>query len=300
MVMFSHTQLSQPKFHQFFGSRLIRTVSLAVLAGVLPILLADRANSQTAATLRICASESEAPYSARDGKGFENRIAAVLAETMGRRPEFVWTSKPAIYLVRDYLDQNKCDVVMGLDTGDERVSTSRPYYRTGYAFVTLAERNITASTWNDEQIRGLSRFAIRFYSPPAESIVRQLDKYEDNAAYLHSLVNFKSRRNQYVQVPPERLVSEVAGGEADIAIAFAPEVARYVKASSKPLRMTLIASDITRSDGHKIPVHFDQSVGVRKGDTQLLAAIDAALVTARPQIQQILRTEGIPLLESDM
>jgi mxaJ protein len=305
MVMFSHAQLSHAKIRQFLGSRLVHSVSLALLAGVLPSLLAERASSQTAttlpaATLRICASENEAPYSAREGKGFENRIAVVLAETMGRRPEIVWTSKPAIYLVRDYLDQNKCDVVMGLDTGDERVLTSKPYYRTGYAFVTLAERNVTASAWNDDQIRGLSRFAIRFYSPPAESILRQLDKYEDNVSYLHSLVNFKSRRNQYVQVPAERLVSEVTSGEADIAIAFAPEVARYVKASSKPLRMTLLASEITRSDGLKIPVQYDQSVGVRKGDAQLLAEIDAALVKARPQIQQLLRAEGIPLLETHM
>jgi mxaJ protein len=295
--MFFQAQFFQAQVH---GGSGFRSVVIAALAGVLAGSAADRATAQPAPTLRICASADEAPYSSRDGKGFENRIAAVLADTMGRRLEIVWASKPAIYLVRDYLDADKCDVVMGLDTGDERVSTSRPYYRTGYVFVTLAERNITASAWNDDQIRSLSRFAVRFYSPPAEGVLRQLDKYEENAAYLHSLVNFRSRRNQYVQVPADRLVNEVANGDADVAIAFAPEVARYVKASQRPLRMTMIAGDITRSDGLKIPVHFDQSVAVRKGDTKLLEEIDAALLKARPQIRQILESEGIPLLEPDM
>jgi mxaJ protein len=284
----------------FSGARGFRLAAVAFLAGLSWSSSADRVSAQAFGTLRVCASETEPPYSTRDGKGFENRIAAVLAEAMGRRPETVWASRPAIYLVRDYLDQNKCDVVMGLDTGDERVSTSKPYYRTGYVFVTLAERNITASAWNDDQIRNLSRFAVRFYSPPAEIILRQLDKYEENVSYLHSLVNFKSRRNQYVQVPSDRLVNEVVNGDADVAIAFAPDVARFVKASPKPLRMTVIASEITRSDGVKIPVHFDQSVAVRKGDAKLLAEIDAALIKARPQIQEILKTEGIPLIESDM
>jgi mxaJ protein len=77
-------------------------------------------------TLRICASEVEAPYSAKDGSGFENKVAAALAKAMDKKPVFVWTSQPAIYLVRDLLDKQLCDVVIGLDAGDERVLTTTP------------------------------------------------------------------------------------------------------------------------------------------------------------------------------
>ncbi|MEQ1670972.1 MAG: methanol oxidation system protein MoxJ, partial [Hyphomicrobium sp.] len=41
---------------------------------------------------------------------------------------------------------------------------------------------------------------------------------------------------------------------------------------------------------------FDQSVGVRKDDKDLLAAIDAAIEKARPKIEALLKEEGIPLL----
>ncbi len=246
--------------------------------------------------LRVCASEVEAPFSQKDGKGFENRIAGVLAQAMGRKAVFVWTSKPAIYQVRDQLDAKLCDVVMGVDTGDARVLSSKPYYRTSYVLVTKADRNITATDWNDPQVKALNRFVIRFYSP-GETVLKRLGKYEDNAAYLYSLVNFRSPRNQYVQVPGERVVSEVANGEADIAFAFAPEVARYVKSSQVPLRMNLAGTSLTKFDGTELPLHYDQSVGVRLGDTALLAQIDAALVKARPQIDEILADEGIPLLK---
>lgn len=247
-------------------------------------------------TLRVCASEVEAPFSQKDGQGFENRIAKVLAAAMGREAVFVWSGKPAIYQVRDGLDKNLCDVVMGVDTGDERVLSSKPYYRTSYVFVTKADRNSTTGDWQDQQIKDLTRFVIRFYSP-GETMLKKLGKYEDNAAYLYSLVNFRSPRNQYVEVPGERMVSEVAKGEADIAFAFAPEVARYVKSSGVPLRMTVTTTDLTRFDGTPIPLHYDQSVAVRKGDAALMQQIDAALVKARPQIDAILTEEGIPLLK---
>lgn len=246
--------------------------------------------------LRVCASEVEAPFSQKDGKGFENRIADVLATAMGRKAVFVWTSKPGIYQVRDQLDAKLCDVVMGVDTGDARVLSSKPYYRTSYVLVTRADRNITAADWQDPQIKDLGRFAVRFYSP-GETMLKRLGKYEDNAAYLYGLVNFKSPRNQYVQIPGDRLVSEVASGEADVAFAFAPEVARYVKASQVPLRMSLAGNSITRFDGTDVPLHYDQSVAVRLDDAALLAQIDAALVTARPKIDEILADEGIPLLK---
>ena len=246
--------------------------------------------------LRVCASEVEAPFSQKDGKGFENRIAQVLAQAMGRTAVLVWTSKPAIYQVRDQLDAKLCDVVMGVDTGDARVLSSKPYYRTSYVLVTKADRNITATDWKDPQIAQLGRFAIRFYSPE-ETVLKRLGKYEDNAAYLYGLVNFRSPRNQYVQVPGERIVAEVASGEADVAFAFAPEVARYVKASQVPLRMNLAGGTVTKFDGTELPLHYDQSVAVRLGDTALLAQIDAALVKARPQIDEILADEGIPLLK---
>lgn len=247
--------------------------------------------------LRICASNVEAPFSAKDSSGFEDRVAIALAEAMDRKPVFVRNDKPGIYLVRDQLDKNNCDVVMGVDAGDERLLTSKPYYRTGYVLVTKADRNITATAWNDPQIKEQARFAVRFYSP-AETMLKRIGRFEDNAAYMYSLVNFVSRRNQWTQVPGDRLITEVATGEADVAIAFAPEVARYVKSSSTPLRMTVISNDVERTDGGAtIPLHYDQAVGVRKDDKALLADIDAGLTKARPQIEKILSEEGIPLLK---
>ncbi|QIB36390.1 methanol oxidation system protein MoxJ [Ancylobacter pratisalsi] len=268
-------------------------VSFSGLAGA----ATDAVDKEGAAKeLRICASNAEAPFSEKDSTGFEDRIATVLADAMGRKPVFVRTDRPGIYLVRDQLDKKNCDVVMGVDAGDERVLTSRPYYRTGYVLVTKQDRGITASRWDDEQVKDQSRFAVRFYSP-AETLLKRIGRFEDNAAYMYSLVDFKSRRNQWIQVPGDRLVGEVARGDADVAVAFAPEVARYVKESRTPLRMTLISNDIDQPDGTPIPMQYDQAIGVRREDAALRAELDRALETSRTEIEKILTEEGIPLLK---
>ncbi len=252
------------------------------------------AAAATKDSIRICAAKNALPFSSESGTGFENRIATALGAAMGKEVQTVWLDKPAIYLVRDSLDKNLCDVVMGLDTGDPRVLSTQPYYRTGYVFITRADRNLDISSWNDKRLLGLNHFAVSFDSP-GEEMLKQIGKYDGNLSYNFSLVNFKSRRNQYVQIDPARMVAEVAAGNADIAIAFAPEVARYVKASAVPLRMTLIADDAFRSDKQQVPQQFSQSAGVRKDDPGLLAQLDAALVKARPEIHEILDAEGIPL-----
>jgi mxaJ protein len=247
-------------------------------------------------TLRVCASATQLPYSAKDGSGFENKIARAVADAMGRQVQFVWSDRPAIYLVRDFLDKKLCDVIVGLDTDDSRVLTTKPYYRAGYVFITRTDSSPEIHSWSDPRIRNFKHIAVAF-GTPGEQMLRELGKYDDDFNYEKSLVNFRSARNEYVQISPSRMVAEVADGNAEMAIGFAPEVARYVRESKVPLRMTAVDDDTFKSTGERIPQAFDQSMGVRKDDADLKAALDAALVKARSQIDGMLRAEGVPLLD---
>ncbi|MDQ7774963.1 MAG: methanol oxidation system protein MoxJ [Paracoccus aminovorans] len=219
----------------------------------------------------------------------------MLAEQMGARLDLVMIDKDAIYLVRDGIEKDLCDVLVGVDAGDERLLTTRPYYRSGYAFVTRQDRNFEGDKWQDVDQDGFKTFSYRLYSP-AETILKYTGRYEYNLIYQASLTNFEDRRNKYTQVPADRVVDEVAAGNADLAILFAPEAARYVGASRQPLKMTLITNDIERSDGVVIPLQYSQAVGVSKAHPELLEPLQAALTAGDARVQAILQQEGIPLL----
>lgn len=264
-------------------------------AALIAAPFAAAGDAAAAEKLRVCASRIEAPYSTAKGDGLENRIAEIVAKAAGREAEFVWFDRAAIYLVRDGLDKNLCDVVFGVDAGDERVLSTRPYFRTGYVYVTKEDGPKLGASWKDVESADATRFAVRF-STPAELILKATGKYEDNVSYGLSLVNFEDKRNKYTQVAADRLVSEVADGHADAAIAFASDVARYVKASKTPLKMTMIDDDFQPGEAARIPLHFDQAIGVRKSDEALAKALDAAIEKARPEIDKALADEGVPVL----
>ncbi|WHQ69225.1 methanol oxidation system protein MoxJ [Methylorubrum extorquens] len=255
---------------------------------------AAEAAKPDAGTLRVCAAE-QPPLSMKDGSGLENRIATTVAEAMGRKAQFVWLGKPAIYLVRDGLEKKTCDVVIGLDADDPRVLTSKPYYRSSYVFLTRADKDLDIKSWSDPRLKDVSHMVVGF-GTPGEAMLKDIGRYEEDMAYLYSLVNFRAPRNQYTQIDPARMVSEVATGKAEVGVAFGPDVARYVRDSSPKLRMTPVPDDTQASDGRKMPQSFDQAMGVRKDDTALKAEIDAALEKAKPKIEAILKEEGVPVL----
>ncbi len=273
-------------------TRLIGPLMLGALAA--GIAAADQ-KSATPGPVRICAARNDLPYSDAGRHGFENKIAEVVAAEMRRPLELVWAEKDAIYLVRDYLDKGLCDAVMGLDTGDPRVLTTRPYYRSGYVFIYRQDRGLNVQDWNSPDLRKLHRFAI-IPGTPVETMLKSIGKFEENFNYMHSLVDFKSRRNQYVRFDPERLVREVVDGKADIAILWGPLAARYVKQSTVPLKIALIPDHNVRADGDKVGHHYNQSFGVRKDDVTLLRQLDQALESAATEITAILEAEGMPLL----
>lgn len=278
------------------SSRFSARKSVLAISFVAAGLLAGPARADDAKTdvLRICAAGDELPYSHRDRSGFENRIAEAVADAMGRKPLFVWFSRPAIYLVRDQLEMKMCDVVMGLDTGDPRVATTKPYYRAPYVFIQRKDTKLDIKDWSSPDIAKAAKIG---FTPgtPAQIMLEKLGLFREHFNYMHSLTNFQDRRNKFTRVPPQRMVSEVADGTADLAVNFAPDVARYAKANDKVM-LTIIPDNNVRSDGEKVPHHFDQSIGVRKDDTALLSALNLALEKAKPRIEEILKEEGIPLV----
>jgi len=254
-------------------------------------------SSAQADTLKVCAAEDEMPYSNSKGEGFENNIARLLGEELHKTIEFVYWTDPRYYL-RDFLDKGLCDVVIGVDEGDPRVSTSVPYYRSGYVFITRKQDGLDVQNWDSGALRTAQRIAF-VPGSPAETMLRAIGRYSDQFNYSQELVGFKSKRNQYVKYDNEKLVNEVASGHAEIAALWGPAAARYVKAAATPLAMVVIPDNNSRADGMKVGHHYSTSMAVRKGDFALLAQVNQAIKHRRQDIEEILKAEGVPLLEGD-
>ena len=84
--------------------------------------------------LRVCADPRDLPFSNEAGEGFENKIAELLAQKLGKTLSYEFYPG-ATGFVRNTLNAHHCDVIMGMPQGDDIVQGTNPYYRTTYALV---------------------------------------------------------------------------------------------------------------------------------------------------------------------
>ena len=170
------------------------------------------------AALRVCADPNNLPFSNNRGEGFENRLAAMLAQDLGMRVEYTWWAQRRGF-VRQTLDAGECDIVMGMPAGFGRVETTRPYYQSTYVFVSRRDRALGLRSLDDERLKHL-RIGVQIIgddfanSPPAHAlsarnIVRNVVGY--------SVLGDYSRPN-----PPARIVEAVAAGDVDVALVWGP------------------------------------------------------------------------------
>lgn len=116
--------------------------------------------------LRVCADPHDLPFSNKDGQGFENKIAALFAQKLGKSLAYVYYPNSTGF-VRNTLNAHRCDVVMGMPQGDELVQVTNPYYRASYALVTKKGDDLaTVDTLEDPRLKG-KRIGIVAGTPPA-------------------------------------------------------------------------------------------------------------------------------------
>ncbi|MFA5985548.1 MAG: methanol oxidation system protein MoxJ [Methylococcaceae bacterium] len=263
------------------------------LASIVLVLGFSQANADTEA-LKVCTAEDEMPYSNQKGEGFENALALLLGKALNRPVEWVFWSDPRYY-IRDFLEKDLCDVVMGVDAGDPRVLTSVPYYRSGYVFISKQKDHLDVQDWASAALQKVQKIAF-VPGTPAETMLRSIGRYNDLFNYSQQLVGYKSKRNQYVKYDNAKLVGEVAQGNAGLAVLWGPAAGRYVKASDTPLVMTLINDNNVRSDGEKVGFHYSTSMGVNKNNKALLQQVNKFITEQQNNIDQVLQAEGMPLI----
>src|SRR5689334_2620900 len=98
--------------------------------------LAVAALALPAQALNVCADPNYLPFSNRASAGFENQIAAAVAQALGEPLQYTWASYRGHggfpQFLSTTLDARKCDVVMSIPYGSREELTTRPYYVSSY------------------------------------------------------------------------------------------------------------------------------------------------------------------------
>jgi mxaJ protein len=229
---------------------------------------------------KVCADPDNLPFSNVRQEGFEDKIAAVLAEDLGKKLSFAYAYNRQGFL-RNTINAMRCDVIMGTTSDYDALRTSEPYYRSGHVFVWRKDSNYNITDWDSPDLKkGIIGIVDK---SPAAIPLRDHDLMANAKPY---------RLQRDLNLPPSFLIDDLAKGDVDVAILWGPLAGYYVKNSTVPLEMRLIPEYDKQSIKGK--EYWNISVGVRKKDKERIKMINEALARNKDKIAKILEDYGIP------
>lgn len=235
-------------------------------------------------TLRVCADPAALPYSNDKGEGFENRIAAIVAEEMGARVEYTWWVQRRGFL-RKTLNANACDVVIGVPAGLDMVRTTKPYYRSTFTFVAKKGGPFADVRSIDDPRLHHARIGVPLAGDdganpgPVHALSRR--------GIVDGLVGFPLYGELGRDAPA--IVDAVASGKVDVGVVWGP-----VAAYGATQREGIVVNPISEREDDGLPFTFAMAMGVRKGDKALAQELDRVLVKRRDAIARVVHDAHVP------
>jgi len=229
---------------------------------------------------KVCADPENMPFSNNKQEGFEDKIAQVLAQDLGKKLTFTYAySRQGFF--RNTLGANRCDVVIGTTSDADNMRTSKPYYRAGHVFVWRKASNYNITDWTSPDLRK-GFIGVIDHSPATIPM-------NDN----NLIANARPYRIQRdLNLPSSFMIDDLAKGDIDIAIAWGPIGGYFAKQSKVPMVVAPIPEYETENAKGK--EYWNISIGVRKKDKERMAMIQGALDRNQAKIIKILDDYGIP------
>lgn len=263
-----------------------RTLGVLVL-GVLAVMALGSGGAWGAhlKELRVCADPDNLPFSNEKQEGFENRIAEVLARDLGVTLSYYWWPHQR-GLVRNTLQADKCDVLIGIPRGYDPVMWTRPYYRSTYVLVYRSGQGLHIASLDDPVLRRLRIGVHR--GTPAHDVLGERGILANVVPYPL----FLDPRDADPDHRPAKVLQDVVGGSLDAAIVWGPWAGYFARKQPPPATLEIVPLQ----DPGPIPLSFDISMGVKKGEKELRAELEASIARRLVEITRILDDYGVPRL----
>lgn len=274
-------------------------VAVALLCAAGPIA-AQQAGSDAGPgqdkVLRVCQDPNNLPFSNRAEAGFENRIAALLAQQLGWKLEHTWFPQ-RIGFIRNTLrakvensDRYKCDLVIGVPAGFEMAATTRPYYHSTYALVYVKGKGLDGVRSLDDLMalkpeqRGKLRIGAFSSSPVTEWLLQ--NKLMDQVDW------YQNQTGDAEQYPGQIIERDLASGKLDAAFVWGP-IAGYFARNTRSA--PIVAVPLVSRPGMKLD--YEIAMAVRHGDKEFRQRIDQLIGSNQAKIDAILAEYGVPLVD---
>jgi quinoprotein dehydrogenase-associated probable ABC transporter substrate-binding protein len=232
---------------------------------------------------RVCADPHNLPFSNEQGEGFENKLATMFAEKLGKRLGYAWYPQ-ATGFVRNTLSAHRCDVIMGFPQGDELVQSTNPYYRTAYALIFKSGGGLDGiAALADERLKQ-KRIGVVAGTPPATYLAANglLAKTKPYALMVDTRVDSSA----------EAMIKDLKAGEIDVGVLWGPMAGFFARQGSSSIQVVPLLKE---TGGPRLAYRI--AMGVRASDQNWKRELNRLIQENQPEINKLLLSYGVPLLD---
>lgn len=234
--------------------------------------------------LRVCADPSNMPFSDKNGQGFENKVAELVAAKTGRKSvEYTWYPM-ATGFVRNTLGANLCDIVIGYAQGDELVQNTNAYYRSTYVIIYKKDGDLKGvETLTDPRLSD-KVLGIVMATPPS-SILAKLGLMR--RAHAYPLMIDTRLAPSMADVMLKDLISD----KIDAAILWGPMAGYYAAKLDADLAVVPLVKEKPDHMSYRI------TMGVRPSDQEWKRTLNKVIRENQAEINAILLGFHVPLID---
>ena len=239
--------------------------------------------------LHVCADPDNLPYSHRDGRGFELRVAELLAHELDLPLRVHWRPQRRGFVHKSWRDAG-CAVLLGVPAGIDGALTTRPYYRSSYAIVTRADDPAPLRALDDPRLRRL-HVGVQLVgddlaaTPPGHLLARR-----GAVQRVHGFpVDGETPAAQ-------RMLEALAARTVDAALVWGPQAGWFAAHAAQPMALRPLRSLAAQP---ALPMEYAIAVGIRPDRRELRDRIDAVLAAHVDAIDAILAQHHVPRTDRD-
>jgi mxaJ protein len=254
-------------------------ISAAILTAISVTCLAD------ARPFRVCVEPDNLPFSDAEGNGFENKIAAVVAEDLGRPLVLVPIAQRGPGFFRQTLGAGRCDALLAMPEGMDDLLVTAPYYESGWVFVSRADRHLEIAGFDDPKLNAL-KIGIPVVGDGSDTPPVMALGERGLTAGLHRY----PISGDPGEPPADRMIRDLMAGRIDLAVMWGPAAGYFVAREGKALAVTMTPR-VDRG------IAFRTAIGmaVTERNTVLRDALESALQHRHREIDAILAAYHVPV-----
>jgi quinoprotein dehydrogenase-associated probable ABC transporter substrate-binding protein len=275
------------------------TSCILLMGGAVLTLGAHPVSADTSdGILRVCADPSNLPLSNDKGEGYENKIAEALAHDLKLRVEYTYFPQ-RIGFVRNTLrlkdeisHQYKCDLIIGVPKDYELTATTQPYMHSTYALIFSSRSDLSGLRTADDLLKlpreklDALRIGVFTKSPGSDWLLR-------NGLVDHA-VSYSHQNGDAEESPARTIGRDLADGKIDAGILWGPFAGMLVEQRTKEPKWRAVPFE----PDPKIRFDYEISMGLRNGEKEWKNTLDTWIAGHRPQIDSILISYKIPLVDA--